>query len=234
MNASRLSEHSAAAVVVEQAQQLGVEQHDRLLGADRVRVRERELRQVEARDVVVEVEHVEDLAMEHPDAGKLLFPESDRGSQRHRSQRAFVPEGDELAHDLVQVRDALKRRGGRPVGRMLVGARRDALELECLDRERHPTSLPTTRGPADPRSFGARPSGSRRFNEIKESQANMGLLDKITGKAKQAAGDVTGDPSLRREGRKEERKGEAKEELASHEERADDKAAEVADLERNT
>jgi len=30
----------------------------------------------------------------------------------------------------------------------------------------------------------------------------MGLLDKITGKAKQAAGDVTGDPSLRREGRK--------------------------------
>jgi uncharacterized protein YjbJ (UPF0337 family) len=62
----------------------------------------------------------------------------------------------------------------------------------------------------------------------------MGLLDKITGKTKQAAGDITGDPSLRREGRKEERKGEAKEEMARHEDRADEKASEVADLERNT
>jgi uncharacterized protein YjbJ (UPF0337 family) len=62
----------------------------------------------------------------------------------------------------------------------------------------------------------------------------MGLLDKITGKTKQAAGDITGDPSLRREGRKEERKGEAKEEMARHEDRADEKATEVADLERNT
>jgi uncharacterized protein YjbJ (UPF0337 family) len=65
-------------------------------------------------------------------------------------------------------------------------------------------------------------------------EPNMGIIDKVTGKAKQAAGDVTGDPSLRRKGRKEERKGEAKEEMARHEERADDKAAEVADLERDT
>lgn len=62
----------------------------------------------------------------------------------------------------------------------------------------------------------------------------MGLLDKITGKAKQAAGDLTDDPSLRRQGRKEERKGEAKDEMARHEEGADEKAAEVADLERKT
>ena len=62
----------------------------------------------------------------------------------------------------------------------------------------------------------------------------MGLLDKITGKTKQAAGDVTGDPSLRRQGRREERKGDAKDEMARHEERADDKADEVADLERKT
>ena len=38
----------------------------------------------------------------------------------------------------------------------------------------------------------------------------MSLIDKITGRAKKAAGDVADDPSLRREGRKEERKGEAK------------------------
>ena len=62
----------------------------------------------------------------------------------------------------------------------------------------------------------------------------MSILDKLTGRAKKAAGDLTGDASLRREGRQEERKGEAKEELLHHEERAEDKAAEVADLERKT
>ena len=62
----------------------------------------------------------------------------------------------------------------------------------------------------------------------------MGLTDKVTGKVKQAAGDILDDPSLHREGRQEERKGEAKDELARHEERADEKAQEVADLERKT
>ena len=62
----------------------------------------------------------------------------------------------------------------------------------------------------------------------------MSLTDKITGKLKQAAGDITDDPSLRREGTKEQRKAEAKDELARSEERADRKAEEVADLERKT
>ena len=62
----------------------------------------------------------------------------------------------------------------------------------------------------------------------------MGLWDKITGRAKKTAGDITGDTGLRREGRQEERKGEAKEELASTQDRADQKAEEVADLERRT
>jgi uncharacterized protein YjbJ (UPF0337 family) len=62
----------------------------------------------------------------------------------------------------------------------------------------------------------------------------MGIMDKITGRAKKAAGDIADDPSLRREGRQEERKGEAKEDLARAEERADAKADEVADLERKT
>jgi len=62
----------------------------------------------------------------------------------------------------------------------------------------------------------------------------MGLMDKITGKTKQAAGDVAGDPSLRREGKDEERKGKAKDQLADAEEKADDKADQVADLERKT
>jgi uncharacterized protein YjbJ (UPF0337 family) len=52
----------------------------------------------------------------------------------------------------------------------------------------------------------------------------MGILDKITGRAKQAAGDLADDPSLRREGKHEERKGEKKEELGRAQEKADEKA----------
>jgi uncharacterized protein YjbJ (UPF0337 family) len=62
----------------------------------------------------------------------------------------------------------------------------------------------------------------------------MGLMDKITGRAKQAAGDVTGDSSTRREGKREERKGEEKEKLADAQDRVEEKAQDVADLERKT
>jgi uncharacterized protein YjbJ (UPF0337 family) len=62
----------------------------------------------------------------------------------------------------------------------------------------------------------------------------MGITDKVTGRVKKAAGDLTDDASMRREGRQEERKGEAKDELAREQERADSKAEEVADLERKT
>jgi uncharacterized protein YjbJ (UPF0337 family) len=62
----------------------------------------------------------------------------------------------------------------------------------------------------------------------------MGFLDKITGRAKQAAGDITDDASLRRQGQREQRKGEKKEELDRAQEKADQKAEEVADLERKT
>ena len=62
----------------------------------------------------------------------------------------------------------------------------------------------------------------------------MGITDKITGRFKKAAGDLTDDASLRREGRQEERKGEAKEELGQAQEKADAKANEVANLERKT
>jgi uncharacterized protein YjbJ (UPF0337 family) len=62
----------------------------------------------------------------------------------------------------------------------------------------------------------------------------MGIIDKITGRFKKAAGDITDDPSLRRKGRQEERKGEAKDELSRTQEKADRKAEEVANLERKT
>ena len=62
----------------------------------------------------------------------------------------------------------------------------------------------------------------------------MSLIDKITGRAKKAAGDVAGDSSLRAQGRREERKGEEKEKLANAQDRVEEKSADVADLERRT
>ena len=62
----------------------------------------------------------------------------------------------------------------------------------------------------------------------------MGLIDKITGRAKKAAGDLLGDSALRRKGRLEERKGEEREKLSDAQKRVEEKAKEVADLERRT
>jgi uncharacterized protein YjbJ (UPF0337 family) len=62
----------------------------------------------------------------------------------------------------------------------------------------------------------------------------MSLKDKTTGRIKKAAGDLTGDSSLRREGSKEEKKGEAKEKLDQAQEKVKDKAEQVGDLERKT
>ena len=60
----------------------------------------------------------------------------------------------------------------------------------------------------------------------------MGIQDKITGRIKQAAGDLTGDQELRAQGLREERKGQAKEELDQANAEADARAQEVAALER--
>ena len=62
----------------------------------------------------------------------------------------------------------------------------------------------------------------------------MSIFDKVTGRVKQAAGDLTGDASTKREGAMEERKGEAKDEAASAETEASIKRQEAADLERKT
>ena len=62
----------------------------------------------------------------------------------------------------------------------------------------------------------------------------MSIIDKITGRTKKAVGDLADDPSLRREGGREERKGEEKEDLARAQDRVEEKAQDVADLERKT
>ena len=57
---------------------------------------------------------------------------------------------------------------------------------------------------------------------------------KLTGRVKEAAGDLIDDAELRRSGRKQQDTAEARDELARAEEEADRKAEEVADLERHT
>ena len=59
-----------------------------------------------------------------------------------------------------------------------------------------------------------------------------GLMDRIRGRLKKAAGDLVDDPKLRSQGVREERKADAKEELAQAQAQADRKAEEVARLER--
>jgi uncharacterized protein YjbJ (UPF0337 family) len=49
----------------------------------------------------------------------------------------------------------------------------------------------------------------------------MGLTDKITGRVKQAAGDLAGNDDLKRQGRQEERKGQAEDEQVRAEARAE-------------
>lgn len=62
----------------------------------------------------------------------------------------------------------------------------------------------------------------------------MGFMDKISGRVKKTAGEMTDDKKVQREGALQERKGEAKDELEQHDEETRRKAEEVADLERRT
>jgi uncharacterized protein YjbJ (UPF0337 family) len=62
----------------------------------------------------------------------------------------------------------------------------------------------------------------------------VSILDKITGRTKKAVGDVTGNPDIRREGRREERKGEVKEQATEAQQRAEDKQREADELDRRT
>ena len=57
----------------------------------------------------------------------------------------------------------------------------------------------------------------------------MGLLDKILGRGKKAAGDVMGDSSMRHEGAAQEREGAAEDRAAKHEELAAEQRQQAAE-----
>ena len=57
----------------------------------------------------------------------------------------------------------------------------------------------------------------------------MGFLDKLLGRGKKAAGDVTGDSSLRQEGVHQEQAGLAEERAQAHEDLAQEERTEAAE-----
>ena len=57
----------------------------------------------------------------------------------------------------------------------------------------------------------------------------MGLLDKLLGRSKKAAGYVTGDSSLRREGAAQERAGAAEDRASQHEDMAQEQRDQAAE-----
>jgi uncharacterized protein YjbJ (UPF0337 family) len=59
----------------------------------------------------------------------------------------------------------------------------------------------------------------------------MGLLDRITGRAKKAAGDLAGDDGLRRQGAREEAKADAQENLEQAHEQVEEQAVRVREAE---
>ena len=64
----------------------------------------------------------------------------------------------------------------------------------------------------------------------------MGLLDRLMGRGKKAAGDLVNDPELRREGAHQEAEGAAEDRAALHEDLAAEERQKAAEhrTERNT
>ena len=64
----------------------------------------------------------------------------------------------------------------------------------------------------------------------------MGLLDRLLGRGKKAAGDLMGDSTLRREGMHQEREGMAEDRAAQHEQMAQENREQAAQerVERET
>jgi uncharacterized protein YjbJ (UPF0337 family) len=57
----------------------------------------------------------------------------------------------------------------------------------------------------------------------------MGFLDKLLGRSKKAAGDLTGDASMQQEGAAQERQAAAEDRAAQHEEMAQEQREQAAE-----
>jgi uncharacterized protein YjbJ (UPF0337 family) len=61
------------------------------------------------------------------------------------------------------------------------------------------------------------------------SEQNKGKVDEAKGRAKQAAGDVTGDDDLNREGKVDEKGGETRQKAGEAGEKAGEKVSDATD-----
>ena len=57
----------------------------------------------------------------------------------------------------------------------------------------------------------------------------MGLLDRLLGRGKKAAGELVNDPQLKREGAHQEQEGMAEDRASMHEEQAQDARVDAAE-----
>jgi len=79
-------------------------------------------------------------------------------------------------------------------------------------------------------SFLPWPAGWRILGVSNPVEVNlMGLLDKLLGRSKKAAGDMMGDSSMRREGAAQERQAAAEDRAAQHEEMAQEQRNQAAE-----
>jgi uncharacterized protein YjbJ (UPF0337 family) len=68
-----------------------------------------------------------------------------------------------------------------------------------------------------------------RYSKQSLKEAGMGFLDKLLGRGKKTAGDVTGDSSMQREGMHQEQQAMAEERAETAEEMAQDERARAAE-----
>lgn len=80
----------------------------------------------------------------------------------------------------------------------------------------------------DPPAFTDTLKRSKRVPNQK-LEVPVGLLDKILGRGKKAAGDLMGDSSMRREGAAQERQGAAEDRAAQHEDMAQEQRNQAAE-----
>ena len=71
-------------------------------------------------------------------------------------------------------------------------------------------------------------TSDRKQVETSREGIAMGLLDKLLGRGKKAAGDLTGDASMRREGAAQERAGSAEDRAQQHEQMAQEQRDQAA------
>jgi hypothetical protein len=107
-------------LVVEQVQQPGVDDDERMVGAERHRVRRRVLPDVDLRDL----RHVQDVAgVAHHvvQVVELVVADADRPAEEHQPQRPLVDQPRQLAQDDVEPGQRAQRDQRRTVRRVFVG-----------------------------------------------------------------------------------------------------------------